>query len=268
MADSIDLDEMDVEEPDEESEANHGDWLWRGEGDPEDEPEPVWSSSEREPADEGPEEPIDGPGGGTDEAGETSDDGAETQEDEGPEDTSETSGSGPESSERPPGIPRIPTGPVGLPAEQGGAGAGSSSGGDSAAEPSESTSSSADDTGAASEMTLAITYEALNRLSDPRFVIADARGWADWIGVVGKVSTPAIKGFQRREGLEIDFFGGSEDGPERRLADVTPETMFYAERMVLVGAVSDEPIAEAAGWEFVPLAEAAEKAGWTIEHEE
>jgi hypothetical protein len=38
MADSIDVDEMDVGEPDEESEANHGDWLWRGEGDPEDEP--------------------------------------------------------------------------------------------------------------------------------------------------------------------------------------------------------------------------------------
>jgi hypothetical protein len=242
MADRIDLDEIDVEEPDEESAANHGDWLWRGEGDPADEPEPAWSSGSDstgvEDADFEPESP-------------------------GDDDPTSVGPDGPV-----PGVPRESTGTVGVPESGGGAGAGTPSNRDSSELPEPSPQRAEHGGTEPNGMTLAFTYEALNRLSDPGFVVTDARGWADWIGVVGKVSTPAIKGFQRRERLEIDFFGGSEEGPEKRLVDVTPESMFYAERMVLVGAENDEPIAEAAGWEFVPLAEAAEKAGWTIEHAE
>jgi hypothetical protein len=37
--------------------------------------------------------------------------------------------------------------------------------------------------------------------------------------------------------------------------------------MVLVGRPDDEPIAERTGWEFVPLADAAEKADWDLDGE-
>lgn len=43
--------------------------------------------------------------------------------------------------------------------------------------------------------------------------------------------------------------------------------MFYAERMVLVGLEDEAWMAEAADWEFVPLAEAAEAAGWSLTDE-
>ncbi|WP_290817445.1 hypothetical protein [Halovivax sp.] len=273
MTDTIDLDDVEIDdgEDDGEPDANHGDWLWRGEGDPADEPDPPWadarSSGSADESDAVGE--VDEQGAGADGAGDDSDAVGEA----GPTDDGDET----PTPRRAPRVPGGPSGPVGVPEDRGGAGGGSSSSSEAgvpeegAGVESAESSPRTTDHGAATdadEMTLALTFEAANRLADPRFAFADARGWADWIGVVGTVSTPAIRKFQRDHEVELDFFGGSETGPAERLADVTPESMFHAERMVLVGTEGDEAIAEAAGWEFVALETAAEKADWSVEHPE
>jgi hypothetical protein len=44
--------------------------------------------------------------------------------------------------------------------------------------------------------------------------------------------------------------------------------MFSAERTVLVGTEGDREIANRADWEFVPLEEAADAAGWDLTERE
>ncbi|PAU85246.1 hypothetical protein CK500_00850 [Halorubrum salipaludis] len=162
-------------------------------------------------------------------------------------------------------IPRVPREnddkPAGVPTDRGGSGAGAT------------VSEAPDDArpmgggphgGGTDEMTMALTYNALTALADPRLVVASAREWADWIGIVGDVSAPVITRFQRDHGVDADFFNGTGDGPAERLAEVDETSMFHAERLAVVGTPDDEWIAEAAGWEFVPLETAAEKAGWDL----
>lgn len=268
MTERIDLDSVEVDVPDDDDEdRSYGDWFWRGESDPADERDPPWSGSPSDPVGSGDGDAIDDRESG-DSVEDTSSDKANSGK---VPDTVE----GDSGHQQPiPKIPRTAKGPVGLPERQGGAGGGGGSlsreSEPKRAEASKPVASSPQTTdhGEPDEMTLALTYEAVNRLADPQFAIADARGWADWFGIVGKVSTPAIRKFQRDTMIELDFFGGSENGPDQRLLEITPESMFYAERMVLVGGENDEWIAETADWEFVPFGEAAEKAGWDIEHEE
>lgn len=247
MTDTIDLDEEEFDEDEPEREANPGDWLWRGEGDPADEPTSRWGN------------------GSTDEGAAAGDEDGTTVGDE-----STTTDTGDGTTDRPPTpkVPGEPDGPVGVPEERGGSGGGSPSRQQSRESDSSTRATDHGEETTADDMTLAFTYEAVHRLANPQFAVADARGWADWIGIVGTVSTPAIRKFQRDAGIDLDFFGGSESGPANRLADVTEESMFYAERMVLVGADDQEWIATEADWEFVPLETAAENADWEIEFEE
>ncbi len=262
MGDSIDIDEIEIDDPDDDTDSNYGDWLWRGEGEPEDEPDSQWASSsaasvDDETAIESDDERTDSDSTGTE---------TESIDEEESDESIEKRDRQPT-----PGVPRTSKGPVGVPEDKGGAGGGSSGTSDAAdSSPTANAQRTTNHGGEPTpdEMTMAITYEAINRLADPRHVIADARGWADWVGMVGTVSTPAIRKFQRDNTIELDFFGGSETGPAQRLADITTESMFYADRMVLVGVEDNESIADAADWEFIPLETAAEKAGWEIEHAE
>ncbi|CAI50574.1 uncharacterized protein NP_4966A [Natronomonas pharaonis DSM 2160] len=235
MTERIDLDDMAVEEKAEDPDGNYGDWLWRGEGDPDDEPSPGWTDGDTEATSE----------------------------------SEESTGGGPDR-QAAPGVPSTGGGgPVGVPEDRGGAGGGTSGsaaentpgGGIEQAGTAETHDVDIDD------MTMALTYKAAHHFTEPQRVFAEAREWADWVGVVGEVSTPAIRKFQREAGVELDFFGGSESGPDERLADIDAESMFYAERMVVVGVDGDEWIADAADWEFVPLEHAAEKADWELKEE-
>jgi hypothetical protein len=284
MTDSIDLDEMDTES-DDEPDANRGDWLWRGEGDPDAEPDGSWfgdgapdragtddadalrtSDGEGQPSAEGEEA-----GSGTD-SGEDADSGT---------DSSEQADSGNDSL---PGVPRANHDrPVGVPVEGGGAGGGAADrdeaadsavdrGGSGAGEMADQPAGADAGAGSASgphgggvdDMTMALTYDAARRLADPRFAVIDAKGWADWIGIVGDVPAHQINAFQREHQIDADFFSGAGQEPAERLADVDEHSMFYAERMVLVGVDGEQAIAERAGWEFVPLETAAEKADWDL----
>jgi len=233
MSDSIDLDEITVEEEDDEQPGNYGDWLWRDDG------------SAPDAAVESPPE-RDGP---PDADGRTA------------------AGSDPDPPDDPaaPGVPSVSDGPVGVPGNPGGPGDGGTHDGDPTGDgPTGAGTAETHDATDPDDMTMAITYKAAHHFSDPGAVFASAREWSDWLGIVGEVSTPAIRKFQRDNRIDLDFFGGSGGGPAARLADVDRESMFYADRMVLVGTDADEWIADEAGWEFVPLERAAEKAGWTL----
>lgn len=262
MTEEIDLDELDVES-DEGPEANRGDWFWRGEGDPEDEPAPEWNEAGAVERGTEADRPADG--------------GKAPSESDSDDVAAETGAT----TDRMPHVPREnKDSPVGIPVESGG------SGGQSAREAAgqqPGTDTDASDTGEASgaddgetgvpeasgphggdvdDMTMALTYRALKRLADPQRVIADARAWADWIGIVGDVESFVINKFQRDHRIDVDFFNGSSQGPAERLADVDETSMFYAERLVVVGLPEESWMADPPEWEFVPLSEAAEKADW------
>jgi hypothetical protein len=253
MTDRIDLDDIDTDEEEPDDEPNRGDWFWRDEGDPADEPDdPFGSRSVRE-----------------------------ATADAGVDDPAATEGDDPDHA----ATPRVPRQgddkPVGIPIEGGGAGSSPAADrpaaeggvpedddGGTAAEPRREATGAAPHGEDADDMTMALTYRAATRLTHPASAFADAEGWADWIGIVGRVETPVINRFQRQNGVDADFFSGTGTGPGERLAEIGPRSMFYAKRMVVVGVEGeDERVAAEADWEFVPLTEAAEKADWALDEE-
>lgn len=237
MTDSIDLDDIETES-DDEPRPNRGDWFWRGEGDFEAEGEALGADGDVPTVD--------------------------SHSEPGPEPETEAEPTGTTT----PHVPRENRNkPVGVPETQGGAG------GASAREAAEGRDrsggvpeeASGPHGGGADEMTMAVTYEAAKRLADPGFVLANASTFADWIGIVGEVDAHVINSFQRSHGVDADFFNGTGTGPGERLAEITEMSMFFAERMVVLGCEGEEWIAERAGWEFVPIETAAEKAGWELD---
>lgn len=318
MTDRIDLD--DVEQPEEESDAdlpNPGDWLWRGEGSPDDEPDapertvdigaddfadrdaatpriprenddrpvgvPVDSGGAGGAAASSREEPTGGVPGtedGTDEA--SSDD---TSSSDDPADTGDTpsrawgeaarehgaSGDAADPDSPTPGTPSGGDGPTPS-ASRTAAGSGHSRGEEwENAQPvrqSESTPGAASHGSGSTrtvDMTMAFSYRAIRRLDNVHAALADAENWTDYLGIVGDVDASTINKYQRDNVLDLDFFNGSGTGPAERLAAVGPNSMFYAERMVLVGVDEREQAwADEADWEFIPLETAAEEAGWEL----
>jgi hypothetical protein len=306
MTDRIDLD--DVAAPEEaEAGPNRGDWLWRDEGDPDEEPEaPEYevdigaddfgaddASTPRIPR-ENDDRPVGvpvetgGAGGAAASANDAPTGGVpptpEEREQEPSEDGSDDGDSG---GEAPPSaawseaaaehgastepLPGSPSDTEPAPAA-----ASTTAGTDHSrgeewerAQPVRQSSSTP---GAAShgssstttvEMTMALSYRAIRRLENVSAALADAENWTDYLGIVGDVDATVINKFQRDNVLDMDFFNGSGTGPAERLDAVGPNSMFYAERMVLVGVDEREQAwAQEADWEFVPLDTAAAEAGW------
>jgi hypothetical protein len=167
-------------------------------------------------------------------------------------------------------VPHVPrenqNSPVGIPKETGGAGAGNEVESDAGGANAPDSAASGPHGGGVDDMATALTYEAAKRLANPAAAVADATVWSDWIGIVGDVPAHVIGTFQRNNGVDADFFNGTGTGPGERLAEIDEHSMFYSERMVVVGVESeDEYIAERADWEFVPLADAAAKANWELQ---
>ncbi|WP_458210016.1 DUF7124 domain-containing protein [Haladaptatus sp. NG-SE-30] len=253
MTDRIDLDEFDTEEDESMESGNDADWFWKNEG-------------------------------------EIPDDSAADRDDEA-EITEAAEGQDESDAAQP--IPHVPhpdrDKPVGVPVDTGGAGGtpagqdemGSENGeqDDRSAERGGQDSGEAGDQearehpmeasgphgGGADAMTMALTYEAAKRLTNPRQVFVDAANWADWLGIVGPVPAHVLNKFQRDHQIDLDFFNGTGTEPGERLAQIDHHSMFFADRMVVVGVEGqDEAIADAAGWEFVPLSDAATKADWKL----
>ena len=268
--DRVDLDALDVSEDDEEDERpRRGEWFWN-------------EGSEAEIATESAEA---GSSTTDSEAGEAGDAAASEATD-----TDATGSPEPDTTADDEGRARVPhvprenkNQPVGIPVEEGGAGGASAraaaerdsdAGDEDATAPAEDGEGRTVGTGTsgspASEMTMAFSYDAMKRFASPVLVMAKAEEWTDWIGLVGEVDAYVINKYVREEGLDIDFFNGAGDGPAERLAEITtnPNSMFAAERTVLIGTEGDREIANRADWEFVPLEEAADAAGWDLTERE
>jgi len=71
-----------------------------------------------------------------------------------------------------------------------------------------------------------------------------------------------VTNFTRKHRVRQDFFSGPR-GVAESLENVAEQ--FDTERHVFVGTTEDdEAIAETAGWEYLPLTEAAEAAEWEL----
>ncbi|MFQ3319917.1 MAG: hypothetical protein ACI8UR_002187 [Natronomonas sp.] len=118
------------------------------------------------------------------------------------------------------------------------------------------------DGGGSTDMTLAFELEALKRLARPEEVFSDARTWSEYVGVVSDKPTYVVTNFTRKNRIRQDFFSGPR-GREESLDNV--KTQFDTDRHVFVGVdQNDADLAETVDWEYLPLEQAADAAGWEL----
>jgi hypothetical protein len=116
--------------------------------------------------------------------------------------------------------------------------------------------------GSSGEMTLAFELAALQSLAEPDAVFQDARRWSAYVGVVSDEPTYVVTNFTRKNRIRQDFFSGPR-GKDESLASVKEQ--FDTERHVFLGTgEADRELAGAVGWEYLPVEDAAEKAGWEL----
>ncbi|MFB6109314.1 MAG: hypothetical protein ABEJ60_00360 [Halodesulfurarchaeum sp.] len=115
------------------------------------------------------------------------------------------------------------------------------------------------------DLTTVFTLNALASTAHPADVVADARNWSDWVGVVGTVDQPTLNTFLRRNGVDVDFFNGINDPGERLARVAASGSAFHSERLVLVGVEGEEGFVPGADWEFELLEPTAEKADWELQ---
>ena len=119
------------------------------------------------------------------------------------------------------------------------------------------------DGGGSTDMTLAFELKALKRLANPEAVFSDARSWSEYVGVISEKPTYVVTNFTRKNRIRQDFFSGPR-GREESLENVRAQ--FQTDRHVFIG-VDDEDaaLADDLEWEYLPLEQAAEAAGWTLD---
>lgn len=111
--------------------------------------------------------------------------------------------------------------------------------------------------------TVVFELAALRRLADPRAALAAAREWTAAIGLVSREPAHVETKFARDHGLDPDFRSGPGGVNVPTLEDAAANTPDG--RHVYVGATAEgRETAEAAGWEYRPIEEAAERAGWDL----
>lgn len=115
------------------------------------------------------------------------------------------------------------------------------------------------------EMTLAFSLSAIERFEDPAAVFEDARTWSQHVGVVDN-DCDAVETVVEEHALQQDFDLGDRD---KWLAMEGIREATHTPRHVYVGVgTEDRRVSTHLGWEFVPVTEAAEKAGWPLSGEE
>ena len=113
-------------------------------------------------------------------------------------------------------------------------------------------------------MTLAFSLSAIGRLDDPAAAFEEAGEWSRFVGIVDD-DHEAIERAVAERGLRQDFDLGDRD---RWLVMEAIRANTHAPRYVYIGANwEDRRVATELGWEYVPVAEAAEKADWTLSAE-
>jgi hypothetical protein len=116
--------------------------------------------------------------------------------------------------------------------------------------------------GGSGDMTLAFELDALEALADPTDVFSGTRRWTEYVGVISEQPTYVVTNFTRKNRIRQDFFSGPR-GRRESLENVKGQ--FDTERHVFVGTNDeDRELAEDLDWEYLPVTEAAEAAGWTL----
>ncbi|ELZ42193.1 hypothetical protein C471_04105 [Halorubrum saccharovorum DSM 1137] len=111
------------------------------------------------------------------------------------------------------------------------------------------------------EVTLVLSLGAARRLAEPEAAMADAREWSRHVGIVAN-DADAVERFAGETGIENDYALRSWD-KWGTLGDIYEET--DAPRAVFVGtSTANRRVATHVGFEYVPIDEAAEKAGWAL----
>jgi hypothetical protein len=114
-------------------------------------------------------------------------------------------------------------------------------------------------------MTLVFTLAAIETFADPASVVAEARGWSRYVGVVAN-DADAAAAFCDEHGVEPDFDTGDAD---KWLATEEIGKTTATPRHVFVGtSVGDRRIADHLGWEYRTVEAVAEKADWTLARDE
>lgn len=111
-----------------------------------------------------------------------------------------------------------------------------------------------------SDMTLAFTLAALERLAEPQAALEDARTWSQYVGAVAPTPNGALT-FTRDRRIRLDFFSGTRP-PAEALHAAT--TNYHTERYVLVALEGQEDMPPTPNWEFQTVESAAERAGWAL----
>jgi len=111
-----------------------------------------------------------------------------------------------------------------------------------------------------SDMTLAFSLEALQRLAEPAAAIDDAREWSQYVGAIAATPNGALS-FTKERRIRLDFFSGTRPPAETLYA---VKGNYRTERYVLVGVDGQAELAESRRWEFQHVEDAADRAGWTL----
>ena len=116
----------------------------------------------------------------------------------------------------------------------------------------------------AETITLAFELAALERLADPAGVLRDTQQWTNHLGIVSDEPTHLVRKRARDYGLSPDFLPGPRNRSES-LAKIRHQPEHAADRFIFVSTdESLRPVAERYEWEFRPIEEAAETAGWRL----
>jgi hypothetical protein len=116
--------------------------------------------------------------------------------------------------------------------------------------------------GGSTDMTLAFELSALEGLAKPGTAFAGARQWTEYVGVVSDEPTYVVTNFTRKRRIRQDFFSGPKS---RKDSLESVKGQFDTERHVFIGTSDeDRELAEEVGWEYLPLADAAENADWEL----
>ena len=111
----------------------------------------------------------------------------------------------------------------------------------------------------AADLTLLFSLGAARSLADPAAAFADARRWSAHVGVIAN-DTRAVEAFVSRHEIKNDYAIRRWDkwGTMEAIREATDTP-----RHVFVGTGrTDRQIADATDWEYRPVREAADLAGW------
>lgn len=111
------------------------------------------------------------------------------------------------------------------------------------------------------DMTLAFSLSAAEGLAVPVDAFTDAGVWSQHVGIVSE-DRRATERYIRNHGLTQDFFTGEYNKAENLMLI---NRQYESDRYVYLGTTEDDrQAANAAGWEYLPIEDAAAQADWKL----